>query len=145
MFRKVIVKIKSAIEAWSQRFAVENHRSNKCCGSIAARLQHLRHSWVRARKRHGKIYNPVRARKQASQDAGMGCIGNWAGCESLSEAHTVFGESVQSRRCPIFVAIALDVVSPKSVDRDQENIGFRAVGRRRFARKNRCNKKQETD
>src|SRR5260370_22178117 len=41
-FGKVIVEIEAAIEAGSERVAVENHRSNKSGGPVAVLLQQFR-------------------------------------------------------------------------------------------------------
>ena len=64
----------------------------------------------------------MRTGKQPGKNAGVRCVGDRAWSEGLSEANSIFRQTVECRRVDIRVAIAVDVISSQSVDGDQENI-----------------------
>ncbi len=121
---KVIVEIESAVEAGSQRLAVENDRADEGGGAISVPLQQLGQRGMARRQRHGKIGDAMGAGQQARQDRGMRSVGDRAGSERLGKANAVFRQCIERRGLNALVPVAVNVVGAKGVNGDQENVGL---------------------
>src|SRR5580700_6118190 len=67
-FGEVIVEIEAAIEAGSERVAVENHGSDESCGVVTVLLQQLRRGDMLRRERDAKVGDAVNAGQKASEN-----------------------------------------------------------------------------
>src|SRR3974390_1498529 len=106
---KVVIKIKSPIEAGSKRFAVEDHGPDECCGVISTCLKQLGCGGIVRGKRNGKILYAVRTGKQSGEDCRVRRVRQRAGRECFGKADAVVGDRVDSRRCDSVVAVTVKV------------------------------------
>src|ERR1700684_1577806 len=117
MLGKIVVVIEATIEAGSESFAVEDDRADEGRRVVRLLLKQFGDGRMRGAKRHREIGDTMRAGQQSGENAGVGCVGDRTGRKRLSEADSVFRQSVECRRLHLVVSIAVNVIRAKSIDR----------------------------
>ena len=123
--RKIIVEIKTAVEARCQSLAIEHHRADKRCRSIAGIFQQRSQRGIRRVQPFAKVCYAMRRRNQAGQNRGMRRTGDRAWRERIREANAFGRQLIESRSLVRRVSVAMEMIGPQSVYGDQENITLR--------------------
>src|ERR1700730_3175004 len=126
---KVIVEIEAAIEAGSERVAVENHGSDESRGLVAALFQQLRRSHMLRRERDGKIGDAVHARQEAGQNRNVRSVRDRAMSERLREANTIGGDGVEGGGFDLLVPVAAKMIGAQRINRNEVHVGERGSWR----------------
>src|SRR5579863_2892203 len=129
MLGEVVVVIEAAVESRGESLAIENDRADESGCVVGVFLEQFGDGGMTGRKRNGEIGHAVRTGQQTGENAGVGSVCNRTGGKRCGEADAVVGQSIEGGRLYSLVAVAVDVISPKRVDGDQENIGW-GLGRR---------------
>src|SRR5205807_3308361 len=112
----------AAVQPRGESLAVEDHGADERGGAITLLVKYLRQRGVLRRKRYGKVGDAVRARQESGEDCGVRRIGNGTRSECLGEPHSALCQCVQRWRFYVLIAIAVNVVGPKGVDGNKENV-----------------------
>src|SRR5439155_23527562 len=125
MFGKVVVEIEPAIEARGERLCVENDRPDECPSVIALPFQQLCPSCMAGGQGYSKIGDAMRTRQQPGQDGGVRSIRDRTGRKGLTESNAIGGQGIERGGFNLFVAVAVNMVSAKSINGDEKNVGRR--------------------
>src|ERR1035438_3519362 len=119
---KIVVEIKPAIKAWSERVAVQDHGSDERGSPGALLLQQVRSGDMLRREWDTKIGDAVHAGQQAGQDRDVGRIRNRAMRERLRETDAIGGKRVKRGGFDLLVSVAPNVIGPQRIDGDEEDV-----------------------
>jgi hypothetical protein len=119
---KIVIVIEAAIESGCKSIAIENDCTDESGSGIAVRFHHFGQGRHARRERHTKIAHSVPGRDKSGENAGVRGVRDRARRESIGEADAISRQSIESGCMYCLVAVTADVVGPKRVDGDQEDI-----------------------
>ena len=144
MLGEVVVKIEATIETWGKRPAIQYYRANECCRVVTVLLQQFGPGGVGRGQGNGEISYSVHAGQQPGKNGRVRSVRDRTRRECLREANSILGEHIERRSLDPIVAVTMNMVGAKRINRHQEYIGLRRPLLRGLACETAANQQQQT-